>query len=236
MKKRYLAVPLTILLLASPINHARERTAKASYLENIVKNFPSFIINKPKEIEEVSVTYKLTKPIQLKEAEVYAKKPRFEDIDKEKRKVYLSQEKLNHYLDSLYLEIKLPREISKNMVKKMVKYESTHNIYALSHKGARGPMQIMEDSWNGIEKNIPYEPGVYSPAKNIDVGLKILKNIYYSNKRNNPHWIDSDLINKRKYILASYNWGIGNLGKKADWDLNKIPYATKKYIKDVLGQ
>lgn len=34
-------------------------------------------------------------------------------------------------------------------------------------------------------------------------------------------------------ILAAYNWGIGNL-KKANYDLNKAPKSTKRYIRNIM--
>ncbi len=55
LKKRYLIAPLAAILLTSPMNHAKNNSAKASYLENIVENFSSFITSKPTEIPEVTI-------------------------------------------------------------------------------------------------------------------------------------------------------------------------------------
>ena len=234
IKKRYLALSLTALLIVSPINPTQNRIIKASYLENVVENFSSFIANKPTEIEEVSINYKLTKPLELKEVFVYGEKPRFENIDKEKRKIYLSNKDLNHYVDSLYKEIWVPKEVSKNIFKKIIKAESAYNIYALSNKDARGLGQIKEITWNSLEKEIPYEPGVYNPTKNLEVSLKLLKWTYNHNKAKNPHWNELDLNEKRAYMLATYNWGSGKL-RDNNWDLEKAPKETKNYINYILN-
>jgi soluble lytic murein transglycosylase-like protein len=236
LKKRYLAAPLAIAILASPLNLTKYRLAKADYIENIIGNFHSFITNTPTEIKEVSTTHKLTKPITIPEVSIYVKKPRFKDIDKEKRKVYFSKRDLNHNVDSLYKEMWIPKEIPKNLFKKMIRKESSYNIYAHHpSSNARGLGQILEETWEGIEKEIPYEPGVYNPTKNLEVSLKVLKRIYNTNKKLNPHWKNLDLNEKRAYMLASYNWGIGNLENKANWDLNKTPEETKDYINYILN-
>ncbi len=79
MKKRYFAIPLMVLLLGSPLNPARYNLVKASYLENVVENFSSFIANRPTEIEEVFV---------------YGKSPTLEEIAKRNKERLLYQKHL----------------------------------------------------------------------------------------------------------------------------------------------
>jgi len=129
----------------------------------------------------------------------------------------------------------MPSEISKTFFKKVIKYESWYNIYALSEEDARGLGQIIESSWNKVETKIPYEPGVYNPAKNLEVSMKILKNIYSTNRRLNPYWKTADAEKRKEYLLTCYNWGSKNLKEKG-WNLKKAPKKTKKYIDNVLGK
>jgi len=106
LKKRYLAAPLAILLLTSPINFARYKPVKANYLENLVDNFSSFIYNKPIEIEEVSITHKLTKPIQIPEVSVYGEDPILKKDRKFQKKI---QEQSSDEISTPYYRLKSNR-------------------------------------------------------------------------------------------------------------------------------
>ncbi len=118
----------------------------------------------------------------------------------------------------------------------IIKAESNFNPNAVSKSGARGLMQLMDDTAKDVAENAIIEytnnDSLFEPEKNIQLGIKYyaqLKSIY-----------KSDIIS-----LAAYNAGIGNVKKWIDEgiiDLNNeeasidnIPFEeTKNYVKKIL--
>jgi len=112
----------------------------------------------------------------------------------------------------------------------MIKAESNFNVDAKSHNGAKGLMQLMENT--AIEVSEEKEINLHDPDTNIQLGT------YYF----------SQLLEKYNYqigiALAAYNAGMGNVNTwiergtiKADGsDLENIPYQeTNMYVRKILN-
>ena len=118
----------------------------------------------------------------------------------------------------------------------IIKAESNFNPNAISKSGAKGLMQLMDETAKDVATNAIIEytsnESLFEPEKNIQLGIKYyaqLKSIY-----------KSDILS-----LAAYNAGIGNVKKWIDEgiiDLNNeeasidnIPFEeTKNYVKKIL--
>jgi soluble lytic murein transglycosylase-like protein len=111
------------------------------------------------------------------------------------------------------------------LIKGVVQSESSFNPNAVSSAGAKGLMQLMDDTARGLGVGNSFDP-----AQNIDGGTRFLSYLL------------------RKYegnvstALAAYNAGPGRvdrLGIKNDQDisvnLDKLPSETQKYIYKVLN-
>jgi soluble lytic murein transglycosylase-like protein len=115
--------------------------------------------------------------------------------------------------------------VDPSLIKGVIQSESSFNPHAISSAGAKGLMQLMDETAKGL--------GVadsLDPAQNIDGGTRFLSYLL------------------RKYegnvstALAAYNAGPGRvdrLGIKNDQDvalhLDKLPSETQKYIYKVLN-
>lgn len=112
----------------------------------------------------------------------------------------------------------------------MIKAESNFNVNAKSHNGAKGLMQLMENT--AVEVSKEKEIDLYDPEINIKLGT------YYF----------SQLLDKYDYqigiALAAYNAGMGNVNTwlergtiRADGsDLENIPYKeTNMYVRKILN-
>ena len=117
------------------------------------------------------------------------------------------------------------------MVCALIQAESGFNADATSPKGAKGLMQLMDDTASWIAPQIPIENfnvfRIKEPELNIRLGCWYLG---YLNKRFN-----GDLT----LMVAAYNAGSGNIDKWLDDEkystdgktLDRIPYEeTKKYV------
>ena len=120
------------------------------------------------------------------------------------------------------------------MVCALIQAESGFNADATSPKGAKGLMQLMDDTASWIAPQIPIENfnvfRIKEPELNIRLGCWYLG---YLNKR-----FDGDLT----LMVAAYNAGSGNIDKWLDNEkysadgktLDKIPYTeTKKYVRKI---
>ncbi len=121
------------------------------------------------------------------------------------------------------------------LVAAIIRVESKYDINALSHKEARGLMQIspVTGKWGAGEIGILNykEELLYDPEINIEIGC------WYINKLN------VQFNNNLELVLAAYNGGSGNVTK---WlkdsnysgdgkNLNHIPFKeTELYLKKVL--
>lgn len=159
---------------------------------------------------------------------------------KEKKPNYLSEEKINEYLNKNYKNLNLPDYINENYVKALIKQESSNNSDAISSWGARGLLQLLESTWYDYE-TISYDEA-FNPEKNINVGLRHLKWIDTYLRKNYPDYSQQTTQKKQDLISAVHNVGIGRL-EKQNWDISQMPRETinhvervrKKYDEMVLG-
>lgn len=120
------------------------------------------------------------------------------------------------------------------LVYAIIKAESNFEITASSNKGAKGLMQLLDETANEVAQNelIEYksEETLYNPEKNIMLGVK-----YYATLK--------EQLNNNVIALAAYNAGIGTVTKwieqgiiKADGsDIENIPYKeTNMYVRKIL--
>jgi len=105
--------------------------------------------------------------------------------------------------------------VDKDLVTAVVARESAGNPYAVSPKGAKGLMQLMDGT--AREMGVKYS---FSPAENIDGGVKYLKNM-----------LDA-FGGDERLALASYNAGPGAVRK-----YNGVPpyRETQEYVRAVLA-
>jgi soluble lytic murein transglycosylase len=118
----------------------------------------------------------------------------------------------------------------------IIKAESNFNPNAISKSGAKGLMQLMDETAKDVATNAIIEytsnESLFEPEKNIQLGIKYyaqLKSIY-----------NSDVLS-----LTAYNAGIGNVKKwidegiidaqKEEENIDKIPFEeTKNYVRKIL--
>lgn len=105
-------------------------------------------------------------------------------------------------------------DIDPNIIKAIIKAESNFNKYALSHKGAKGLMQLMPGTARDMNVR-----NAYDPRENIFGGTKYFKRLFTI--------FDGDL----KLALASYNAGLERVRHS-----RTVPNIkeTKTYIARVL--
>lgn len=114
--------------------------------------------------------------------------------------------------------------VKPNLVKAVIHAESSFNPYAVSKAGAKGLMQLMDSTGQGLGVSNPFDP-----KQNIQGGT----------------WFLSNLINKYngnvKTALAAYNAGPGrvsSLGITNDAQLeakfSQLPRETQAYVKKVM--
>ena len=142
-------------------------------------------------------------------------------------KVFLYPRKYSVYVEKYSKEYNL----DENFVYSIIKAESKFNPNALSHKGAKGLMQIADITrdWAIVELDLEKDIDIYDPETNIMIGCWYLNHLY-------KEFGDTDLV------IAAYNGGSGNVSKwladeKYSEDgekLHIIPFdETDKYVKKV---
>ncbi|WP_179032935.1 lytic transglycosylase domain-containing protein [Paenibacillus kribbensis] len=106
------------------------------------------------------------------------------------------------------------------LIKAVIDTESSFNPLVTSSAGAKGLMQLMDATAQGLGVSDPYDP-----SQNIDAGVRYLS---YQIKRFNG---------QENMALAAYNAGPGRvqrLGVSSDEQLlavlDKLPLETQKYI------
>ena len=226
LRKKHITTALATLLLASPLYFSTENKTEATSYNKEISDYL---------LKENAVHFKaLNSPLEIKEVKVIGKRiPKLEELDN-KEDFYLNKNQVKEYVNSVYNKINPPQEISEHLFMKLLQKESGFNIYAHHKKSnARGLGQIRKKTWETLEKKVSYKKGVYNPSKNIEVSLNFLKWLENYNEKFNPKWDTLKLEKKQAYILASYNWGPGNL-KRAHWNLKKAPAETKDYINYIL--
>lgn len=103
--------------------------------------------------------------------------------------------------------------VEPSLVVAVLKQESQGKVNAVSHKGARGPMQLMPKTAEHLGVS-----NINDPEENIDAGAKYIAQLM---KR----------FGSQDLALAAYNAGPGNVRKAGD----KIPDfpETQKYVREV---
>jgi soluble lytic murein transglycosylase-like protein len=124
-------------------------------------------------------------------------------------------EKVRGKWESIISEISGRYGVDKDLVTAVIARESAGNPHAISPKGAKGLMQLMDGTARDMGVSSPF-----SPAENIAGGVKYLKNMLES--------FDGD----EKLALASYNAGPGAVKR-----YNGIPpyRETQEYVRAVLA-
>jgi len=134
-------------------------------------------------------------------------------------------------IDYLFKALKIPYDscIDKEFVRAIVFVESDDTPSALGKIGEKGLMQITETAWRAIEKSMDYKRA-FEPLPNLDVGIRYLLFINEQCERFYPGWEELSDREKRKAILAGYNWGIWSFVTKG-LSHEKMPPITKRYVK-----
>ncbi len=122
--------------------------------------------------------------------------------------------------DSLINEASQKYGVPVALIKAVIDTESSFNPSVTSSAGAKGLMQLMDATAQGLGVSDPYDP-----AQNIDAGVRYLS---YQIKRFNG---------QENMALAAYNAGPGRvqrLGVSTDEQLmsvlDKLPVETQRYI------
>jgi soluble lytic murein transglycosylase-like protein len=114
--------------------------------------------------------------------------------------------------------------VQSSLVKAVIHAESSFNPMALSPAGAKGLMQLMDDTGESLGVTNPYDP-----QQNINAGTRYLSNLLVRYNGNEG------------LALAAYNAGPGRvskLGARNDQELmakmHLLPQETRNYVRKVL--
>lgn len=115
--------------------------------------------------------------------------------------------------------------VDSSLVKAVIDAESSFNPQAVSHAGAKGLMQLMDATGQGLGVTNPFDP-----AQNIEGGTRYLSNLLRKYDGN------------QGMALAAYNAGSGRvnkLGVTNDQELmdklHLLPKETQQYVRKVLN-
>ncbi|MBF0147431.1 MAG: lytic transglycosylase domain-containing protein [Magnetococcales bacterium] len=105
--------------------------------------------------------------------------------------------------------------VDSDLIRSVIKVESSFNPRAVSPSGAKGMMQLMPGTAKELGVKDPFDP-----EQNIMGGTAYLSRLldrYDGNVRS---------------ALAAYNWGMGNLEKKP---MAAMPGETRQYVSRIMG-
>lgn len=121
-------------------------------------------------------------------------------------------------------------DLDENLVHSVIKAESKFNPDAVSHKGAKGLMQISDITRDWAKEELALDDvDVFNPEINIRIGCWYLNKLYKE-------------FGKLDLVIAAYNGGSGNVKKwlnnndysKDGEKLHNIPFAeTSNYVEKV---
>lgn len=118
------------------------------------------------------------------------------------------------------------------LIKAVIYVESRGDVNAISPVGAKGLMQLMDETGEEWHKNLemegPYNP--YDERQNVAIGKAYIL------------WLLSKFSGDIELALAAYNAGIGRIrGKLREHETNSfdgisnhLPSETQKYVPSVL--
>ena len=105
--------------------------------------------------------------------------------------------------------------------------ESSNNPNAINSKtGARGLFQFMPIGWKDVVENYPSKYGGYADFEKHSLNPEISRDFAKALIELNTKRLKGNATIKN--ILASYNWGIGNV-----LEGGKMPLETRQYIQKV---
>ena len=117
----------------------------------------------------------------------------------------------------LIFETARRHDVNPVLVAAMVRAESAYDAGAVSHKGARGLMQLMPATAERF--GVDYHD-IHDPARNLDGGVRYVK------------WLDERFSGELPLILAGYNAGEGTVDRYG----GVPPYReTQGYIRRIFG-
>ena len=123
--------------------------------------------------------------------------------------------------------------LDSRLIDALIEVESGGNPKAVSHCGAKGLCQLMDDTGLEWHKNLsieePYDP--FNPDQNRLIGTQ-----YFL-------WLLDRFCEKVDFALAAYNCGIGRmftalrLAQSLNYETveNYLPTETQKYVQKVLA-
>jgi hypothetical protein len=127
--------------------------------------------------------------------------------------------------DSLIDQASSKYGVDPSLVKAVIDQESSFNNRAVSSAGAKGLMQLMDDTGSGLGVTNPFDP-----QQNVHAGTKFLADLLHKYNGNEGT------------ALAAYNAGPGRvdrLGIRNDSDLSQklhqLPQETQAYVSKVIG-
>lgn len=117
-------------------------------------------------------------------------------------------------------------------VEKIIHQESKGNPNAVSPKGARGIMQIMEPTWKEQTKKLYGKELPYDKAFDPDINREVAVSYLGWIKDTLREWMGTEPTIED--ILAAYNGGIGRY-RKMKYDLDNMPTETQNYVQQITG-